>query len=98
MHDLKRIGFLKSRLAEERRLALELVERFNQPPFKDKARRLADDADEISSTFLGRNLEKWRPEEAETILLDLRPEVTLTTGELLGLPGRGKNPVTAKAW
>jgi hypothetical protein len=71
MHDLKRIEFLKSRLAEERPLAVELGERFNQPPFKHKARRLVEDIDEVRDTFLSKNLEEWRPERAETIVLDL---------------------------
>lgn len=71
MNTLKRLDELKACLAEEKRLALELSEKFQEAPFKDQAMRLADSADEIESIFLADDaLNRSRLEAGEAKFLD----------------------------
>jgi hypothetical protein len=69
MHNVKRVDQLRAPLASEKSIALELLERFKQQPFKDKVSRHISNIEEIGSMFLGANLENEVPENVEALSL-----------------------------
>ncbi len=65
VHYLVRIKELRTLVANEKASAVRLSDTFVDQFLKTKAKHIADDADMISSMFLGSNLERWQPEEME---------------------------------
>ena len=70
IHNPERVAKLRIRMEEEQRLCSDLECRFTSPYLKKRASDLCSEVDEMTTAFLGSDLNQFRPTFVENDMLN----------------------------